>query len=343
MKTTRIEFHILQSFPVTCLNRDDIGSPKSAIVGGVPRARVSSQCWKRQVRMSMRDFGIKIGTRTKKIEKLMNGACLSLDAEIKEAQLCADVIAKELSSETLVFISDTECKAFAEYAKSLNFDHTKIKSKELGKISKKVINPAIDALDIALFGRMVAKSSEMDVQAACSFNHAISTHKAVNEIEFFTALDDIRMDGEQGSGHMGSIEFNSATYYRYISLDIGRLAASMNPNDVKTAIEAFTKALFVAVPNARQTTQSGASPWEYAKVLVRKGQGLQVPFEVPVQCENGSYLKPSIDAMNKYLDDKEALFGSIFGKLGCYEWGVDTSYNIDSLINDLKTHVTYNL
>lgn len=47
-RNTRIEFHILQSFPVTCLNRDDVGAPKSAIVGGVSRARVSSQCWKRQ-------------------------------------------------------------------------------------------------------------------------------------------------------------------------------------------------------------------------------------------------------------------------------------------------------
>src|SRR5690606_16765908 len=55
---TRIEFHILQSFPVTCLNRDDVGAPKTAVVGGVNRARVSSQCWKRQVRLAMQEFGI---------------------------------------------------------------------------------------------------------------------------------------------------------------------------------------------------------------------------------------------------------------------------------------------
>lgn len=28
-----IEFHILQSFPVSCLNRDDTGSPKSCVIG----------------------------------------------------------------------------------------------------------------------------------------------------------------------------------------------------------------------------------------------------------------------------------------------------------------------
>ena len=45
-----IEMHILQSFPVTCLNRDDVGAPKSAYFGGVSRARVSSQSWKRAIR-----------------------------------------------------------------------------------------------------------------------------------------------------------------------------------------------------------------------------------------------------------------------------------------------------
>ncbi len=64
-RNTRIEFHILQSFPVTCLNRDDVGAPKSAIVGGVSRARVSSQCWKRQVRLALPDFGIRLGVRSK--------------------------------------------------------------------------------------------------------------------------------------------------------------------------------------------------------------------------------------------------------------------------------------
>lgn len=70
LKNTRIEFHILQSFPVTCLNRDDVGAPKSAIVGGVTRARVSSQCWKRQVRLALQEFGIKLGVRTKKGERV---------------------------------------------------------------------------------------------------------------------------------------------------------------------------------------------------------------------------------------------------------------------------------
>src|SRR4051812_46702713 len=106
------------------------------------------------------------------------------------------------------------------------------------------MNPAVDALDIALFGRMVAKATDMNVEAAASFSHAISTHKVSNEIEFFTALDDLQTD--PSSAHMGSLEFNSATYYRYVSLDLGQLAQSLDRADLKQAIGAFTKALFVA-------------------------------------------------------------------------------------------------
>ncbi|MGB0468948.1 MAG: type I-E CRISPR-associated protein Cas7/Cse4/CasC, partial [Pontibacterium sp.] len=218
-KNTRIEFHIMQSFPVTCLNRDDVGAPKTAVVGGVTRARVSSQCWKRQVRLAMPEFGIKLGIRTKKVAELFNKACLAIGADEVQAEVCSSKMAAALSDDTLLFVSDTEAKAFATYAQTLEFDASKLKDKELAKVAKKALTPAVDALDIALFGRMVAKAADMNVEAAASFSHAISTHKVSNEVEFFTALDD--MPGEQGSAHMGSLEFNSATYYRYISLDLG--------------------------------------------------------------------------------------------------------------------------
>lgn len=333
----RIEYHILQSFPVTCLNRDDVGAPKSAVVGGTTRARVSSQCWKRQVRLSMQDFGIKLGVRTKKVSELLTAAMQRAGAEEAAANLCAEKIAAVLSDDTLLFISATEADAFAAYAKELGFDAAAIKEKELGKVGKKALNPAIDALDIALFGRMVAKAPDMNVEAAASFAHAISTHKVTNEVEFFTALDDLQ--DEPGSAHMGSLEFNAATYYRYISLDLGQLAQTLGPDaDLKAAIEAFTKALFVAVPSARQTTQSGASPWEFAKVLVRRGQRLQMPFETAVKAQGG-YLQPSISELKTYLGKKEKLAGSLFGKVGDYEWGEDENFSIDALIARLQAHV----
>lgn len=336
-RNTRIEFHILQSFPVTCLNRDDVGAPKTAVVGGVTRARVSSQCWKRQVRLAMSSFGIKIATRTKKAQILFTAACKNAGAPDEVATACGQKIAEFLSDDTLLFISETEAKAFAAYAQEHNFDPAKLKEKDLAKVAKKALNPAIDALDIALFGRMVAKAADMNVEAAASFAHAISTHKVSNEVEFFTALDDLQ--DEPGSAHMGSLEFNSATYYRYVSLDLGQLAQSLGTYDLKKAIAAFTQALFVAVPNARQTTQSGASPWEFARVLVRTGQRLQVPFEQPIKARGEGYLQPSIEALKNYLDKKEKLSGSLFGKVAGYDWGENENFSIDDLIAGLQNHV----
>lgn len=333
-----IEYHILQSFPVTCLNRDDVGAPKSAVIGGTTRARVSSQCWKRQVRLALQDFGIKLGVRTKKVAELLQAALLQAGANDEQAQACAQKIADVLSDDTLLFISEHEANAFAFYAQGLGFDATAIKDKELGKVANKALTPALDALDIALFGRMVAKAAEMNVEAAASFSHAISTHKVSSEVEFFTALDD-RAD-EPGSAHMGSLEYNSATYYRYISLDLGQLAQTLGPDaDLKAAVAAFTQALFVALPSARQTTQSGACPWEYAQVLVRRGQRLQAPFETAVKAQGGGYLQASIAALKDYLTKKEKMIGSLFGKLGSYEWGEDENFSLDDLITSLQTHI----
>lgn len=341
LRNTRIEYHILQSFPTTCLNRDDVGAPKTAVVGGVTRARVSSQCWKRQVRMAMPDFGIKLAVRTKMVNKLITEACLDLGASDESAAGCGEKIAAYLTDDTLHFMTRTEAVGFAEYARDQEFDLSKLTDKaiqkDIARISKATLDPAVEGLDIALFGRMVAKAPEMNIEAAASFAHAISTHRVSNEIEFFTALDD--RPEAPGSAHMGSLEYNSATYYRYISLDLGQLYQTLSGQQLDNAVEAFTKALFVAVPTARQATQSGASPWEYAKVLVRRGQRLQIPFETPIKyASGGGYLQPSIDFVRDYLAKKEKLYGSLFGKLDEYEFGLDENFSIDDLSQALKGH-----
>lgn len=334
LRNLRIEFHILQSFPVTCLNRDDVGAPKTAIVGGVQRARVSSQAWKRPVRMAMHEFGAKLGIRTKHIISTVEKACVELGATDKKGNECAEQIASYLSKDTLLFFTMTEAKAFAEHAKKHAFNAKDLEKENIYRVAKKAFKPAIDGIDIALFGRMVAQAADLNVEAAASFSHAISTHKVSNEVDFFTALDD--MPTESGSAHMGTLEFNSATYYRYVSLDLGQLYQTLAGQNILAAIENFIKALFVAVPTARQKTQSGASPWEFAKIFVRNGQGLQVPFETPIKAKDGGFIDPSVEFMTDYLSRQEKLHGSLFGKLAEYTYGHDENFSIDHLIHSLK-------
>ena len=344
----RVEFHILQSFPVTCLNRDDLGSPKMAIVGGVPRARVSSQCWKRQVRMALHDFGVQLGIRTKNLASLIEKACVELGANEEEAKKCATTISETLTKETLLFISEAEIRAYAQFAKDQKFNLSEFKEKgllkELIKCSKAAKITGANGLDIALFGRMVAKAPEINIEGACAFSHAISTHKVTSDIDFFTALDDFPGREQEGSAHMGALEFNSATYYRYVCLDLGQLAETLgiteeSIDDMRFAISAFVKALYVAVPNARQNTQTGHCGWDYAKVFVRKGQPLQFACDKPVWFDaksGGGYLKPSIDALADFFKSKERMSGTLFGKISEYELSNDQG-SIEELIQTLES------
>lgn len=354
----RIEFNILQSFPVTCLNRDDVGAPKTAIVGGTTRARVSSQCWKRQIRLSLREFGAVPGIRTKLIHDLIMEECQKAGASEHAAYECGKAIEQVFikgaesedenkeKTDTLLFLSRREVQTIAEKFKSIKFAPEKFfsqtdakkQAKELAKIIGKP-NYSMDGLDIALFGRMVAQAAILNVEAAASFSHAISTHQVANEIEFFTALDDRSV--EPGSAHMGSLEFNSATYYRYICLDLGQLYENLGNGDlIPKAVEAFTKALYVAIPSARQATQAGSCFWEYAKVFIRKGQRLQVPFETPVKKDReGGFLGNSIKEMNSYLAIKEKQAGSLFGKIAEFKFGDGNDSSIDGLVDALKKNL----
>ncbi len=345
LKGHRIEFHILQSFPVTCLNRDDVGAPKSAVVGGVPRARVSSQCWKRQVRLQLRELGVKTALRTKQVAGVLAKACMAKGADEAKARAFAEAVAATLVDDTLLFFSESEADAFAEAALTHDFDAEAAVGKkgltaDFKKLHKTHFNPAVDGLDIALFGRMVAQAPELNVQAAASFAHAISTHRASAEVEFFTALDDDPMGlVAQGSAHMGALEYNSATYYRYVSLDLGQLEETLNGVGLADAVSIFTKALYLAVPSARQTTQTGLHLWDYARVLIRKGQGMQVSFDKAVR-EQGGFLAPSIEALDVALARQEKQAGSLFGKQAEFTFGkADAEISIDELADGLAAFV----
>ena len=149
-RNLRVEFHILQSFPVTCLNRDDVGAPKTAVVGGTTRARVSSQCWKRNIRLAMKDLGTNIGSRTKLIHALVTKACKDLGANDEKAEKCGNDVAavfikdkdtkKDNSdegaasstskSDVLIFISPGEVRKIAEVLRDNGFNTEFVEEKD---------------------------------------------------------------------------------------------------------------------------------------------------------------------------------------------------------------------
>jgi len=367
-KGIRIEFHILQSFPVSCLNRDEVGAPKTAMIGGTTRARVSSQCWKRAIRLHLQgpEMGLPHGTRTKLIAPLIEKECLIQGATQVEAEQCGQKIERifikdstektskkrtkdstdeefedeieEEKSDTLLFLSPSEVTSIALALKGKGFNpnnlitekDSKKQAKELAKIiGKPKFNYEIDGIDISLFGRMVAQATKMNVEAASSFAHALSTHKVNNEIEFFTALDDC--EEKTGSAHVGILEFNSATYYRYINLDLGQLFDNLAGKMIPEAVSSFIKALYLANPSARQTTMRASTLWDFAEVIIRKGQPLSISFEEAIKSSEG-YVEPSKLKLTKAIKRNENLAGSLYGKINSFTYGEDENFNIDKLI-----------
>lgn len=308
-----IELHILQSFPVSCLNRDDLNSPKTATFGGVQRARVSSQCWKRAIREAAATNSPHFkGERTRLIVTPLRDALASRglgadDAHAKAIEICdalatfdkeAEKKSGSLKVKTIFFTSPAEIDALAAA-----YAETKDVKKAVKCLKAENFK---DAADIALFGRMVAADHSLTVEGAAMFNHALSTHRVENEIDFFTAVDDLNPADDSGSGHMGTTEFNAATYYRYVALNLTMLAdsdhlASMTPEERKEVVAAFIRASLEAVPVARRNSaNANVRPRFVLGVIKNEGQPIQLvnAFEKPVWGAKGaSILENSIELL----------------------------------------------
>ena len=294
-----LELHILQSVPVACLNRDDFGSPKTAVFGNVPRARVSSQCWKRAIRMLMAEESPQrfAGRRTRLIIEPLRASLIQHGLSREEAQQGSKEIAEAFAKldkspnrvKALIFSSphelDMVATAYAESRKA------KKALKALGKTL-----PG-DAADIALFGRMVASDHALTLEGAAMFSHALSTHRVSNEIDFFSAVDDLKPeDAEDASAGMtGALEFNSATYYRFAALNLDMLEdgahlGGLTKGARQEVVRMFIRATLLARPTARHNSMHAATMPSFVLAVVReKGHPVQLvnAFDEPVSAKGG--------------------------------------------------------
>lgn len=381
-----LELHIIQSVPVACLNRDDLNSPKTAIFGGVQRARVSSQAWKNPIREMAKELDSDIfkGKRSRRMvyeltEKLTKKG-IEKDIALIIAEQVANIV-ETLDSKldadgykkikTMMFFSDAEYAAIVnavtndirsladkvkndtiavdrakESLKSISDEkEQEVAKKQIENLEKtlekdkkalekafgdKSIKEAIksvqlkDAADIALFGRMVANDHSLTVEAAAMFSHALSTHKVDNEIDFFAAVDELQPKEESGAGMTGTLEFNSATYYRFAALNLDMLAdeshlKSMTPDERKSVVDTFLRATINAIPSARKNTMNSNTTPIYVLGVVRgKGHPIQLvnAFENPIKSSSNGYGVESVIKMNEEYNDLSTTWGinALFAK-----------------------------
>ena len=312
-KATRcyIDIHVLQTVPPSCVNRDDTGSPKTAVYGGVTRARVSSQAWKRAIRQDFRESFApeQLGSRTKKVLAQVSEELLKLehsltqeDADEKAENVLKNTgvpLNKMRETDALFFMSDAQARALAALAISGEDD------KDACKAALKD-NPSVDQ---ALFGRMVAADSSLNYDAAAQVAHAISTHAVQNEFDYFTAVDDRAPEDNAGAGHIGTTEFNSATLYRYATVNVDELALWLGDKTVDAA-KGFVESFCCTMPTGKQNSFANRTMPDAVYLTVRNDQPINLSgaFEKPVRAGMEGYQAASEQRLAEYAAKTYEIF-----------------------------------
>ena len=313
-KNMYIDFHVIQTVPPSCVNRDDTGSPKTAMYGGAMRARVSSQAWKRAMRQMFKELFTSeyMGYRTKKVSELVvNQICADnedLTAEdigstVKEALELAGVKSGSDKKDALFFVSALQIKNLADMAVKYYRDSASKDAKK--KLYKPNLEKAVKdgpSVDILLFGRMAASNPSLNYDAAAQVAHSISTHRVSNEYDYFTAVDDCGGEDSAGAGHLGTVEFNSSTMYRYGTVNIRELAENLTGEELKMAARGFAEAFIRSMPTGKQNTFANRTLPNMVYVAVREDQPVNLAgaFERPVAAVNDGYVEESEKALAAY-------------------------------------------
>lgn len=258
-------------------------------------------------------------------EALVVSKPLGLKFDEKRSEADDDIGAKDaaLPTKQLIFFRDSDIEKLAAVA----VEHGDEIDKQIGKASKgkkakagpapaiklpaeamKEIKQAFStpdkAVDVALFGRMIAELPSGNVDAACQVAHAIGTNRVTEESDFYTAVDDLKSEDTEGATMVGEIDFNSSCLYRYANIDTEQLAENLgvkaDSKDVSRIVSAFAKAFVLAIPSGKQNTFAAHNP-PSAVLAVKRDSGswnLANAFVSPVAPQAGQRLTAaSIEAL----------------------------------------------
>lgn len=327
--STFIDIHVIQTVPPSNVNRDDTGAPKSAVYGGVRRARVSSQAWKRATRKQFKDDldGSGLGYRTKQAALLIGERIRGLNSEVSEQESAdrAAAVLKALGmklepkrkkdgdeAEPGVY----ESTAYLAFFSADQLDQLARLALDVDKPTKKQAQDAADTrhgIDISLFGRMVADDATLNVDASVQVAHALSTHAVDTEADYYTAVDDVSEGAEEtGAGMIGTIEFNSSTLYRYATVNVDQLLENLGDVEAAArAASAFVKGFVTSMPSGKQNTFANQTRPDGVVVMVRDGAPVNLvgAFEVPVIGDGAGLVGGSARALAAFAQELDAAYG----------------------------------
>ena len=354
--STFIDIHVIQNVAPSCLNRDDTGAPKDCVFGGHRRARISSQCLKRAARLHFASAGLltpdELAIRTRNIVALIGERLAELGHDDTTAAITAALAAVELGvkarseqtpqTEYLLFLANTAIDQLTQLiAENLAELNTGKPSAALKKAIVGVLSSA-SAIDVALFGRMVADKKDLSVDAAAQVAHAISANKIDRESDFFTAVDDWTRADEADAGMLGSVEFNSSCLYRFATVNLDLLITNLG-GDRDLALKglaAFLRSSVLAIPSGKQNTFAAHNLPAAVAIGVHNSQPISLANAIEKPVWHGEHANGLAAASVARLEQHAATLSSTYGlNLGLKvmdttnAWDGDTIATLDDLIN----------
>ncbi len=319
-----LQLHLLTFFPPANLNRDDTGRPKTAVVGGATRLRLSSQALKRAWRSSPlfeAALAGHMGARTQRFGEAVQAHLLERGVAAERAKAIARSIAQVFGKlkdekdanptriEQLAFLSPAEQAAALDLA-------VRIAGGETVDIAEAALLQKTDtAADIALFGRMLANDAGYNRQAAAQVAHAITTHKVIIEDDYYTAVDDLKTrDEDAGAGFLGEAAFGSGVFYLYLCVDRTLLVSNLGGGAeaealAATAVGALVEAAATVAPRGKQNSFAahGRAHYVLAELGDAQPRTLAGAFARPVT--GTDLLEGSVEALSRYRKALDATYG----------------------------------
>jgi CRISPR system Cascade subunit CasC len=320
---------VLTSYPPANLNRDDTGRPKTAWMGDAQRLRISSQSLKRAWRTSdafEAAMAGHLGTRTKLIGKEVHASLLAAGVAEKPAREWAKAMAacfgKLKSDKKTEGDADLEIEQLAHLGTE---ERAAIEALTAACIERKTAPTEAElqllrhprgAVDIAMFGRMLADHPAFNVEAAVQVAHAITVHKAAVEDDYFSAVDDLN-DGQTdaGAAHIGERCYGAGLFYLYICINRALLLENLGGDAALSAraLEALVHAVSKVSPTGMQN--SFASRAYASLVLAERGEqqprSLAQAFLKPVKpYGEQDMLDLARNALHKHCDSIDKVYGA---------------------------------
>lgn len=322
--TTFLQLHLLTAYPPSNLNRDDTGRPKTATFGGEPRLRISSQSLKRAWRTSP-VFGDRLrgqmGSRTQRlgeqIEAHLRKSGMPEEKAIETAQKIAGVFGKLGDDEdNPTYIKQLAFVAPEELQRAYALADRALAGEEIEATADALLVKSDGAADIAMFGRMLADNPAFNREAAAQVAHALTTHRAAVEDDYYVAVDDLKRADQHddvGTSFIGVQEYGAGLFYLYVCVDCDLLARNLGGDRAlaRDAIAALVESAATVSPRGKQASFASRARASYllAECGSQQPRTLAAAFLKPVADHDGDLAGASIGALTGFRDNLDLVYG----------------------------------